>query len=319
MRVTRKDIVSLAGKAAVFAKWLFTSGPASAAIDITHRCNLKCLHCYFWREEHQTELSRAEMTALMMRLKTSGIRAAIIYGGEPSLRMELCRDAARIFDACLVFTNGTNGFPLLDGAKWILSLDGPRDINDAIRGRGVYDQALKGIIEAKRPPIVHMTISRLNMHSLEEFVAEITELPIEGIGFSFFTPEKGDFQYALTLDERDRLVDELLSLRTRYGPKVGITRAMARQFRSKGAFGSWNSMLKCSVYRRVKCFGPEGRKKMCTYGDNADCSRCGCAAVAAFRGAFHPINLSTMLLVFGLMGMPGKRLLWPLLDRRNRR
>jgi len=164
-----------------------------------------------------------------------------------------------------------------------------------------------------------MTISRLNMASLDEFVAEMADLPIEGIGFSFFTPEVGDFQYALTFDERDRLVDELLFLRGRYGPKVGITPAMARQFKSNGAFREWNSMQRCPVYRRVKCFGPEGRKKMCTYGDNADCSRCGCAAVAAFRGAFHPINPSTMFLVFGLMGMPGKRLIWPLLDRRNSR
>jgi ABC-type glycerol-3-phosphate transport system permease component len=52
---------------------------------------------------------------------------------------------------------------------------------------------------------------------------------------------------------------------------------------------------------------------MCTYGDRADCSRCGCAAVAAYRGAFFPFDFRTLLLIFGLMGLPGKRLLWPFL------
>lgn len=309
------NILALAGKAIVLGKWIFTGQPTSAAIDITHRCNLKCRHCYFWREEHSGELSDVEMTSMMKSLKARGLRAVIIYGGEPTLRPGICHAACEIFDACLIFTNGTNGFPYLNRGKWIVSLDGPEKVNDEIRGDGVYTRAISGIKSAKRPPIVHMTISRLNMKFLDHFVSEMMELPIEGIGFSFFTPslDGDDSVCALSLEERDLLVLELLDLRRRFGPRVGITAAMARQFLAEGDFFAWNKKEMCPVSKRVLCFGPEGRRKMCTYGDRADCSRCGCAAVAAYRGAFFPFDFRTLLLIFGLMGLPGKRLLWPFL------
>ncbi|NCO61350.1 MAG: hypothetical protein COZ70_10055 [Deltaproteobacteria bacterium CG_4_8_14_3_um_filter_51_11] len=309
--------MSLLGKTVILSKWLFTQRPTSLAIDITHRCNLKCLHCYFWREEHPGELPDSEMIALMKTFRKRGLRAAILYGGEPTLRPEICRAAGEIFDACLIFTNGTNGFAEIRGAKWIVSLDGPERVNDEIRGIGVYRRAVLEIRRAKSPPLIHMTISRLNMGCVEDFVGCMAELPIEGIGFSFFTPAVGgaDSGYALTLMERDRILTQLLSIRKKFGPIVGITPAMVRQLRSDGAFFSWNRKELCPVSTRVRCFNPAGEAKFCTYGDSADCSRCGCAAVAAYRGALCPIDFRTMLVILALMGMPGRRLITPFLVR----
>ncbi len=310
-----EGFLSVIGKAAIVYSWLFTDRHTSLALDITHRCNLRCKHCYFWREEHPSELQDGGMLFLMRRLRKEGLRAAIIYGGEPTLRLDLCRAASGIFDACLIFTNGTHGFPDIGRAKWILSLDGPEKINDEIRGTGVYWEAVNAVKKAARPPLVHMTISRLNKGCVEEFVAAMAELPIDGIGFSFFTPEVGDDsgQCALEPYERDLLLDEILSLRRSYGHIVGMTEAMARQLRSDGDFFSWNNALRCPVHKRVRCFSPDGSPKMCTYGDKADCSKCGCAAVAAYRGAFHPLDMKTLLMVFCLLGMPGSSLLRALL------
>ena len=114
-----------------------------------------------------------------------GLRAAILYGGEPTLRPEICRAAARIFDATLAFTNGVNGFPELENGQWILSLDGPEIENDRIRGEGVYQKAMENLKAAPRPPIVHMTISRMNRNSLESFVREMLVLPINYMYHSF--------------------------------------------------------------------------------------------------------------------------------------
>ena len=296
------------GKAIILGKWLFTRCPTSVAIDVTHRCNLHCLHCYWWKQEHPSELGDAEIIHFMKSLKAKGLRAAILYGGEPTLRPEVCRAASKIFDATLAFTNGTNGFPHLDNGQWILSLDGPQDVNDAIRGRGVYALALHNLRKASRPPIVHMTLSRLNQDRLEEFVREMLELPIKGVGFSFYTPHRSqeDSGLFIPLPERDRLVLRLLSLKKRYGEKVGFTRGMARQFMTKGAFMTWNRFSDCPVSTRVRCFASDGRRKLCTYGDDADCSRCGCAAVAAYRGALRPLDLQTLKVVLGLM-VPGPR------------
>ena len=241
----------------------------------------------------------------MQTLRASGLRAAILYGGEPTLRPRVCRAADEIFDATLAFTNGTNGFPELHNGQWILSLDGPEDVNDAIRGNGTYKQAVQNLRHAGCPPIVHMTISRLNRNSIDDFVREILGLPIKGIGFSFLTPdvEESD-EVALGLEERDKAVEELLRLRSRYGEKIGFTAAMARQLRSNGAFGQWNRYAKCPVTKRVRCYRSDGTRKACTYGNGADCSRCGCAAVTVFRGAFKPFNLETVRLILGLV-FPG--------------
>ena len=291
------------GKLAILCRWLFTRRPTSVAIDITHKCNLKCLHCYWWKQVHPPELDDRHMIAFMENLRAQGLRAAILYGGEPTLRPEICRAAARIFDATLAFTNGVNGFPELENGQWILSLDGPEAENDRIRGQGVYRKAVENLKNASRPPIVHMTISKLNRDSLEQFVREMMALPVKGMGFSFFTPDKGEKDETLfiPLNERDHLVKELLSLRKKYGEKIGFTPAMARQLLTIGAYNEWNSLSTCPVSRRVRCFRSDGQPKACTYGDRTDCSRCGCAAVVAYRGAFNPLDYKTLRLILGLM------------------
>jgi len=249
------------------------------------------------------ELNDQEMINFMQHLRSKGLRAAILYGGEPTLRPEVYRAATKIFDATLIFTNGTNGLPELNNGQWILSLDGTKDVNDLIRGEGVYDRVIKNLCEAPRPPIVHMTISRLNQERIDDFVKEMMKFPIKGIGFSFYTPRRGliDSRFLISLAERDRLVMHLLSLRQKYGEKIGFTLAMARQLLTNGDFSKWNKFSSCPVSKRVRCFKSDGQPKACTYGDDADCSRCGCAAVVAYRGAFKPLNYQTLRLILGLM------------------
>ncbi len=298
-------MISSFGKLVILSRWLFTNQATTAAIDLTSRCNLKCTHCYWWKQEHPRELDDGGVIRFMRSLRARGLRAAILYGGEPTLRPEVCREAGKIFDATLAFTNGTNGFPVLPNGQWILSLDGPKAMNDAIRGTGVYDLAVQNVRQAARPPIVHMTISRLNVGAIEDFVKEMLALPVKGMGFSFFTPNVGEGEkLALTLAERDRAVEELLRLRLRYGKRIGFTPAMARQLQSDGAFRKWNRYAACPVSARVRCYQSDGTGKACTYGNDADCSRCGCAAVVAFRGAFNPLDGETIGLILGLL-FPG--------------
>jgi len=291
------------GKLLILAKWVLTGLPTTVAVDVTHRCNLKCLHCYWWKQDHPAELDDGRMIAFLQGLRAKGLGAAILYGGEPTLRPEVCRAAGEIFDATLAFTNGMNGFPPLRNLQWILSLDGPQALNDKIRGKGVYARAVESLMKASHPPIVHMTISRLNQDSLNTFVREMMELPIKGIGFSFYTPDltRDESGLFIPLEERDRLAMELLALRKRYGEKIGFTPAMARQLLTGGDFYKWNSYAACPVSRRVRCFMSDGQAKACTYGNTADCSRCGCAAVAAYQAAFKPFDYPTLRLILGLM------------------
>ncbi len=308
-----EPMIPAAGKILILTKWLWTGLPTTAAVDITHRCNLRCRHCYWWKQDHPAELDDARMVTFLKGLRARGLGAAILYGGEPTLRPEICRAAGEIFDAVLVFTNGMNGFPRLRNIQWVLSLDGPEPINDQIRGSGVYARAVAHVKRASCPPIVHMTVSRLNQDSLAPFVEEMMRLPIKGIGFSFYTPDRtrDESDLFIPLGERDQLVRQLLRLRERHGERVGFTPAMARHLLTSGDFFRWNRYDACPVSRRVRCYQSNGEAKACTYGDTADCSRCGCAAVAAYQGAFRPFDYQTLRLVLGLM-IPGLRVRPPL-------
>jgi MoaA/NifB/PqqE/SkfB family radical SAM enzyme len=278
-------------KARLLFTWAFTATKTTAAIDITNSCNLKCSHCYWWKEERQDELGDEAMVAFMKCLRAMGMTAAIIYGGEPMLRPRMCEAASRIFDHPLIFTNGTQGFAPFD-AQWILSLDGTREVHDGIRGKGAYDCSVENLRKAPRKPVVHTTITRQNEHNLEEFLDEMSGMPIKGVGFSFYTPHLTGVESGLfiPLAERDRIVDKLLRLRKKYWRIMGFTGSMANQFRQSGEFSKWNSLEKCPVSKVCNCYNSNGTPKQCTYGNGADCSRCGCASISVYRAAINHLD-----------------------------
>jgi len=286
----------------IFYTWAFTDTKTTAAIDITNRCNLKCSHCYWWKEERPEELNDEEMIAFMKKLRRSGVQAVILYGGEPLMRPNICEAATRIFNFTHIFTNGTLGFLPLD-VQWLLSLDGTREVHDRIRGEGVYDTVMENLSQPRRKPIVHITITQQNRHNIEAFLEEMSSKPIRGVGFSFHTPHKGkdESDIFIPLDERDQIVDELLRLRKKYWRIMGFTKAMAHQLKQGGEFSKWNNLKTCSVAEVVTCYNSDGTVKPCTYGKEADCSRCGCASVVAYRAAIKRFDPQSLFIVNSLV------------------
>lgn len=274
-------------KIGLLYRWAFTDFQATAAIDLTNRCNLKCTHCYWWKEERPPELDDEAMIAFMKKLRKSGIRSVTLYGGEPMLRANICEEATRIFDFTIIFTNGTQPYPSID-ARWLLSLDGTREIHDKIRGEGVYDTIMENLKNAPRKPIVHTTITRQNQHHIEEFLEELTTKPVMGVGFSFYTPHRGQDEddIFISLDERDKILDDLLRLKKKYWRIMGFSKKMAYQLRQSGGFSEWNSSENCSLSEMCRCYNSDGTIKPCTYGKDADCTRCGCLGIVSFRAAF---------------------------------
>jgi len=289
-------------KARLLYTWAFTSAKTTAAIDITNSCNLKCSHCYWWKEDRPEELDDNAMVAFMKGLRAQGMTAAIIYGGEPMLRPGMCEAASRIFDHPLIFTNGTQGFSPID-AQWILSLDGTREVHDSVRGKGAYDCSVENLKKAPRRPVVHTTITRQNQHNMEEFLDELSTLPVKGVGFSFYTPHRNGDESSLSIPiaDRDRILDELLRLRKKYWRIMGLTGTMANQFRQSGEFPEWNSIEKCPVSKVCNCYNADGTLKPCTYGSEADCSRCGCASIPLYRAAIRHLDPLALFMIHRLV------------------
>lgn len=289
-------------KAHLLYTWAFTDTKTTAAIDITNNCNLKCSHCYWWKEERPPELDDSAMVNFMKGLRSRGMTAAILYGGEPMLRPKMCEEASRIFDHPLIFTNGTQGFSRIN-AQWILSLDGTREVHDSIRGSGAHDTAVENLRKAPRKPVVHTTVTQRNRHNLEALIEEVSGLPVKGVGFSFYTPHRnGDSDdLMIPVSERDRILDELLSLRKKYWRVMGLTGIMANQFRADGEFAEWNSREQCPVSQVCNCFNADGTAKPCTYGREADCSRCGCASIPLYRAAIKHLDPLALFMIYRMV------------------
>jgi len=73
----------------------------SATINITDRCNLRCVMCRQWRKPPAEELSTKRWKGIIKDLKQNGIHNIHFTGGEPLLRKDL---------APLVSYAGENGF-----------------------------------------------------------------------------------------------------------------------------------------------------------------------------------------------------------------
>ncbi len=277
-----------------FYRFAFTNTKMIMALNVTNRCNLKCTHCYWWREERGSQLDDDDMISLMLRERKAGKNMALLYGGEPAMRPNIIEAASKIFEATIVYTNGTQGFPDLP-VTWMVSLDGTREVHDAIRGKGCYDKIMENVErDTYRKPAVHMTITRQNVHNVEALLEEVSNNKrFRGTGFSFCTPEIGDLDDSIfiPLDERDKLLDDLLALRKKYWHIMGFNKATAHQFRTTGAYPKWANLETCVVTKMVDCYNADGSRMKCIYGNNADCSRCGCGGIAAYRAAFKTFSL----------------------------
>ncbi len=205
---------------------------------LTENCNLWCRHCY-QGERGMEELSLAQIKNVIREVsdmisvwsETYGLsfsRSMNITGGEPFLRPDLLPILAEVsrrgFEIFLL-TNGTlvNGerarqLADLDVRGVQVSIEGPEDVHDEIRGRGSFAAAAAGIealVDAGLPVTLNVTLSRLNASAVKQVVAFGSHTGARKIGFSRLVPAgKGRSLLAQALEpaELKALYGSLLSL-----------------------------------------------------------------------------------------------------------
>lgn len=151
---------------------------------------MTCPHCYAAasRRPAPTDLTTAEALRVVDDLAAAGVRIVIFSGGEPLLRPDLLELIARARDVGLAPQLSSNGV-LIDnamasrlrraGVGYVgVSLDGPREFNDAHRGlAGGFDRALAGLHAAKAAGLrtgLRMTLFRANADHLETMLQTAT-------------------------------------------------------------------------------------------------------------------------------------------------
>lgn len=248
-------------------------------IDVTYRCNLRCRHCYFIKQDYHTELSTEEWFNRFERLKKEGFPFLICgwIGGEPLLRKDLVEKGRRYFKSNVIFTNGTIELPYWPDVAFSVSIHGTEEYHKKITGvePGVYKQIKKNVDRADLDIIIAFCVTRLNYPCIEEMLNEWSRTSVKGIVFEFYTPMKGEGdELWLNWDERDRIIDQLMALRKTYGNFIWISDRIYRLMKSDTASKITRN---CPFPKIGFSFDPMGRPKIpCQLGHMADCHRCGC-------------------------------------------
>lgn len=126
--------------------------------NITKRCNLSCVHCYFdaRAKSDKDELSTEQAKAMIDDLALFGAPVLLFSGGEPFLRQDLFELGAYARAKGLRTVISTNGTLITKAAAQKIkdtgfsyvgiSLDGLEKVNDAFRKeRGAFQKTLEGI------------------------------------------------------------------------------------------------------------------------------------------------------------------------------
>jgi mycofactocin radical SAM maturase len=139
-----------------YADWPL-SAPVNLTWEITHHCNLRCVHCLSASsDESPDELDFDECRAIVDQLAALGVFEINFGGGEPLLKDFFLPLLRYIHEKGIVTCVSTNGTALTDEAVACfaasplvnvqVSLDGATAaVNDRIRGQGTFGQIIRGI------------------------------------------------------------------------------------------------------------------------------------------------------------------------------
>ena len=267
-----------------------------ALVNVTNRCNLKCKHCFVFREgtpntpTKKNEMPATEMIKEIKKYKRKyGIFRMLWMGGEPLLRKDVLKLGVKLFPQNVIATNGT--LPLINlgpKIKWAVSIDGPEKINDEIRGKGSFKKIINNLNnlpdDFKGDLQCSCAVSKKNENFLEELINILQkETPARGITFSFYVPKKKDTSEFMwkTLKERDSVIKKVFALKKKYGNFILNNRLVFELLLSQNALEVTNN-CPLKKYALPLYLGYEGFEiPFCCYGNDVNCDLCGA------WGAFH--------------------------------
>ncbi len=249
-------------------------------LNIIHDCNLKCKYCF--ADEGEYKGARKVMSkevgkkAIDFVIEKSGPRKNIeidLFGGEPLMAfdtikeiVDYAREQEKIYNKNIRFTMTTNSTLLNDEimeyldknmGNIVLSIDGRKEINDAVRvrydGSGTYDAILPKIKEMvnrrdkSKQYYVRGTFTRNNI----DFFEDVMALANEGFDEISIEPVVLPKEHELSLREED--------LEKIYGQYDKLYREMLKRHREGNEFKFYHFNIDLQggpcVYKRISGCG----------------------------------------------------------------
>lgn len=211
--------------------------PIAMTMALTYRCNLRCRYCQIWKDA-EAELSTRQVLTAIDELTDAGMCRLGLTGGEPLLRDDIATVVSHAVDRGLftsIFTNGAlvpEHLPTVRQLSAVLiSLDGPQEVHDAMRGQGAHAAALRAIelIAGEGVPVWTNTV--LTDKNIDQ-VPYILDLAQRFGALAAFQPVfehtysvGADRVAALRADEAryDQVIDRLIALKRSGAPLLNST------------------------------------------------------------------------------------------------
>lgn len=263
----------------------------SAIVDVTDKCNLRCKHCFYYREEHDSQEIDADvfLKGLKLLQQKHNIMSMGWCGGEPLYRTEVVKEGASFFKMNQLFTNGTLPIPDIPDLVPFVSMDGTRELHDYVRGKGVYDRVIENVRQSPTPIVIFLaTFHRLNESCVEDMLGELSQIKKTALlamtfiplkkyekvkGYTYTDTQKSKLDFSW--DERDRFIDNLLKLKIKY-PEYLLNSEVNLQLMKKE--NALEATKRCNMPKRTLTLDLRlDRKLPCVMGGpEIDCSKCGC-------------------------------------------
>ncbi len=216
------------------------TSPVLAGYKITHKCNLRCGHCPYWRRTGPEQDFDGVMGTLL-QLSKMGVKILILEGGEPLLwragdkqLRDVVRAARRLFSSVCITTNGTLAWQDVGADRVWVSLDGPGDVHDELRGQPIFDKVIENLErEGNGRAFVSTTINTRNAASIPDLIVMLKGLTA-GVTIQFHYPYNG-LPDELFIPARDRspILDELIRLKYAGYPVANSFNSLSELKRSR--------------------------------------------------------------------------------------
>ena len=147
--------------------------PLMVTMSLTDKCNFRCHYCDL-PQMNRDEMSTADWHRAIDELADAGMMRVSIMGGEPLMRKDVGELVDHLKARGVNVAMNTNGWYFAQKIDVVakldlvcITLDGPREINDAQRHPGAHDRVLEAIDLAKSCGVKVITMTVMTHGGLD--------------------------------------------------------------------------------------------------------------------------------------------------------
>lgn len=218
------------------------SAPYGVELHFTHRCNLKCRHCFQNSSPHSRKFEELEIDkwiSIINQFIRNKVHDITISGGEPLFYPHFSTLFNNIVNKQIHYTILTNA-TLVDESNiealsqknvtLSISLDGHTEkLHDDLRGKGAYQHVVKSIkrlVDHGARVSLSYTINAHNFSYMKDFVNLADSLGVRSVAFGFTESTgrtKQNIDLILSLAQRQLAKSNFDQIKNEYNGKLNLT------------------------------------------------------------------------------------------------